>query len=146
MKLKSLIFTKKRSLSFSHVSLALSGICSSFIVIDEGKIPIHGICCTNERYAFIIAGVSASGKSTLCAHLCNHGFGFIADDLCVIKRKAGDEKSWYCEYGMNILKLNPDSVKFLKIKSKKLFYKANKNYIQLNIDNQYMKPVKKYSY
>lgn len=51
---------------------------------QRGALVLHGSAVAREGRAFAICGVSGAGKSTLAAALCNHGFAFAADDLCVI--------------------------------------------------------------
>ena len=54
--------------------------------IEEEYIAIHSAVVTHNNKAFLFAGHTEAGKSTLTAYLCRNGFGYYSDDIAIIKK------------------------------------------------------------
>ncbi|MCK5759458.1 MAG: hypothetical protein KAH14_10230 [Clostridiales bacterium] len=53
----------------------------------SGYTLLHAAAVALDKTAFILAGKTQSGKSTLTAYLCNNGFTYLTDDITVIDNK-----------------------------------------------------------
>lgn len=51
----------------------------------EGKLAVHGACVAAGGRAVALLGRSGQGKSTLGAHLCEHGTDLFADDVLALE-------------------------------------------------------------
>lgn len=64
------------------------GAAFGILLHQRGVQALHGAAVARDGAAFAICGASGLGKSTLAAALCEAGFEFVADDLCLIGRDA----------------------------------------------------------
>lgn len=67
-----------------EVRLFLFGSTMGALLHQRGMLAIHGSCVARENKAFLIAGSSSVGKSTLAAGLLEKGYSIISDDISVI--------------------------------------------------------------
>ena len=77
---------------------------------QKGVLPIHGSAIANDQDAYIIAGVSSSGKSSLAAAFSKMGFSLLTDDVSVIQFK---DKKPFVHPGTPYLKLWSDVIAHL---------------------------------
>lgn len=55
--------------------------------VEKSALAIHGAVVAKGSNAFILAGFTRAGKSTLTAYLCSKGFEYLSDDLAIIRKK-----------------------------------------------------------
>lgn len=72
-----------------EIQLFLLGSAMGGLLHQRGILPIHGSAISKDQDAYIIAGVSSSGKSSLAAAFSERGFTLLTDDVSVIHFKQG---------------------------------------------------------
>lgn len=58
--------------------------CLGFIMIQKGRLAIHGSALVAHNKAFIITGDKGAGKSTLVSAFIQKGYQFLSDDVCAV--------------------------------------------------------------
>lgn len=110
-----IIVESKNAAAPEEVRLFLLGSAIGALIHQRGSIPIHGSSIVINDSALIIAGASASGKSTLAAGLSEKGYKILADDISVV---ALDKEGIFKVYpGIPHLKLWKDVTEHLDFKS-----------------------------
>lgn len=86
-------------------------IAASIIGFRRGFIPLHAAAVQMHDGCVALAGNSGAGKSTLAADLCDRGFAFHAEDLCLIQPTNGN----YSQVGSGVpeLRLWDDAIEAL---------------------------------
>lgn len=73
-----------------EIRLFLLGSCIGILIHQRGSLPLHGSTVIINNYALLIAGNSASGKSSLAAGFSEKGYQILSDDLTVLESKSGN--------------------------------------------------------
>ncbi|MEG2656721.1 MAG: hypothetical protein RSA29_13570 [Clostridium sp.] len=95
-----------RNADINDINIYLMCSCLGFIMLQRGKIALHGGAVVINNNGVIIAGDRGAGKSTLTTALRNKGYKFITDDVSAIHIN----KAPYIEYGFPYQKLCEDSM------------------------------------
>jgi hypothetical protein len=66
------------------IRLLLLGTCMGIVLMQRGRIPLHGSVVAIENKAYAIIGESGAGKSTLAAAFLNQGYKLLTDDVISI--------------------------------------------------------------
>lgn len=80
----------EKNASLEEIQLFLLGSAMGGLLHQRGILPIHGSAISNDHDAYVIAGVSSSGKSSLAAAFSERGFSLLTDDVSVIQFKDGN--------------------------------------------------------
>lgn len=67
-----------------EIRLFLFASAMGALLIQQGKLAIHGSCIAIEKKGVIFTGRSSAGKSTLAAGLHSKGYSVITDDIAVL--------------------------------------------------------------
>lgn len=81
--------------------------CLGFIMLQRGKVAIHGGVVSYGNKAFIFTGDRGAGKSTLTTALRKNGYKFLSDDVAAIKF---EDELPYVEHGFPYQKLCGDAM------------------------------------
>lgn len=66
-----------------------AGLADALVGHLRGETSLHASAVARDGRALAFLGRSGDGKSTLAAHLCQHGFDLVADDVLRITPRAG---------------------------------------------------------
>jgi len=77
----------------SNLSAVLTGTVQAVLWHQRGFLPLHASVVAINGSAVALCGHAGAGKSTLAAMLAAHGFRVIADDLCIVDARGGEEVS-----------------------------------------------------
>jgi len=61
--------------------------CMAIVSCQRGWLPIHGSAIRVRDKAVLFVGNSGVGKSTVASFFVKRGYGFVSDDICVVKKK-----------------------------------------------------------
>ncbi len=67
-----------------EIRLFLLGSAMGALIQQRDLLPVHGSAVVKNGQAYIIAGVSGSGKSSLAAVLIKRGFKLLSEDISVV--------------------------------------------------------------
>lgn len=70
---------------YESFKLYILGSCIGALFLQRNQIPLHGSALVVEDEAIILTGESGAGKSTLTAAMTMQGYGFLTDDIAVLK-------------------------------------------------------------
>jgi hypothetical protein len=91
--------------------LSLLGPIHCALLHQRGHFPLHGCTVEKDGKAYVFLAHSTIGKSTLAANLCHRGYGFLGDDIALIKEDS--EGRWLAYPSTPTLKLDREWVKAL---------------------------------
>ena len=94
---KLIEYMKTVDVEASELEQWLLNYCISIIMIQRGRIVLHGSGLLYNGSMILISGESGSGKSTLADALLEEGMGFAADDSVCVRT--------YCESGSSKIKV-----------------------------------------
>ena len=94
---KLIEYMKTVDVEASELEQWLLNYCISIIMIQRGRIVLHGSGLLYNGSMTLISGESGSGKSTLADALLEEGMGFAADDSVCVRT--------YCESGSSKIKV-----------------------------------------
>lgn len=83
----------------------------SIMGASVGVTELHCACVASHQDGLLLAGRSASGKSTLALALTQNGFAFLSDDRTYISRSEGQTLAWGLP---TLLKLRPDALHWFR--------------------------------
>jgi hypothetical protein len=67
----------------------LLGSAFGALLHQRGVLPLHGSTIVTRWGALVFVGDSGNGKSTLAGALCQRGYRFLGDDVCVVRIDTG---------------------------------------------------------
>jgi len=76
-----------KEIPYDYALQAIENIIYETTAIDDEMLAVHAGAVGIDGRAFILAGFTESGKSTLTAYLYNQGYEYISDDIVLIKKK-----------------------------------------------------------
>ncbi|MCR2807408.1 hypothetical protein [Paenibacillus soyae] len=80
------VIVEKDERSVDHAfSSFFSGTCIGALLLQRGKLPIHGSALLIDGKGIIVTGQSGAGKSTVTASLNKLGYEFLADDIAALE-------------------------------------------------------------
>jgi len=90
-----IIVEPKESVSPRDVRLFLLGPVFGALCQQRGLLPLHASAIAVEGRCVAFAGRSRAGKSTLAGFFSTRGYDVLADDMCVVSRRAaGPPLAW----------------------------------------------------
>lgn len=93
------------------VRLYLIGTVMGVLLMQRGRLPIHGSLVVVDGYGQIFAGAPGAGKSTMAAALYKQGYAVLADDMFTIS--CDENGAIWAQPGYSRQKLCEDSAEML---------------------------------
>lgn len=84
---KRILFSPEAIRKEDYIRLLLLGTCMGIVLIQRGKLPLHGSVVAINNKAYAILGESGAGKSTLASAFVNRGYKLLTDDVISISFK-----------------------------------------------------------
>lgn len=109
----SISFEPAENVPLQNVRVYLQAIVMVVLLYQKAITPFHACGIVHDNKAYIFAGDSGIGKSTLAGAFFKRGFRIICDDLCIVRKNA---ENICCVYpGYPFIKLWQESLTKLAI-------------------------------
>lgn len=84
---QKITFSPAPEVSEHDLCVFILGTAFGVLLHQRKAMVLHGSAVAHQGQAILLCGRSGAGKSTLAAALCDRGYSFVADDLCVVTQK-----------------------------------------------------------
>lgn len=103
------IRTQKQRYKTDHALQSVINFVYENISINDDMFAMHAAAIEYQGQAYVLAGATGSGKTTLTTYLTSKGFGYITDDCTLISRNTFAITPYLCKIhlragGMEVLK------------------------------------------
>ena len=82
---RRIVYERKEGANEEYVRTYLLGFGLSFLLLQRGELVIHCSAVSKDGKAYLVAGESGSGKSTITKVLLDNGFTLMGDDTALVK-------------------------------------------------------------
>lgn len=87
----SIVIALEDGASARDASIFVLGSSLGILLHQRGALVLHGAAVARDDRAIAFVGHSGAGKSTLCAAMCQKGYSFVTDDICVVSLDTNGE-------------------------------------------------------
>lgn len=82
---RSIVVAIEAGASAHDASAFVLGSALGILLHQRGELVLHASAVARDGRAIVLCGHSGAGKSTTAAALCERGFSFVSDDICVLR-------------------------------------------------------------
>lgn len=82
---RRIVYERKEGANEEYVRTYLLGFGLSFLLLQRGELVVHCSAVSKDGKAYLVAGESGSGKSTITKVLLENGFTLMGDDTALVK-------------------------------------------------------------
>ncbi len=117
---EKIFYERKEGTTLQLLNAYILGWGIAILFHQREQLAIHCSCLERDGKALLISGNSGSGKSTIADELLVKGFGFMADDMSVVKES--EDKEWIATAAFPYRKLCRDVVQMSGISADEMIY------------------------
>lgn len=117
---EKIFYERKEGITSQLLNAYILGWGIAILFHQREQLAIHCSCLARDGKALLISGNSGSGKSTVTDALLEKGFGFMADDMSVVKES--EDKEWSATAAFPYRKLCRDVVQMSGLSDDEMIY------------------------